>query len=111
MTCELACTVVGNLDLAALSGLDGLLGVFGNGASAAGNSLVNDQWLVAYIGELKHTSDLGTAFGERAEIVGQLVELDFCLCAGETYSANEHQRNEYHLFHIFIFFNCFVNMT
>ena len=45
--------VVGHFDLAAFSGFDRFFGVDGEGASAGGNGLMDDQHAFACVGELE----------------------------------------------------------
>ena len=51
VTWEHALAIIGDGDSALLTWSDRLLGVRRYGATATGDGLVDDQWLVAYIGE------------------------------------------------------------
>lgn len=51
VTREHALAIVGDGDGALLTWSDRLLGVRRYGATATGDGLVDDQWLVAYVGE------------------------------------------------------------
>ena len=84
---ELAFSVVGNLEDAALPRLDGIFGVLGNSAAARGKGLVDNEGLVARIRELERATD-GLFGREAAEVDGGLVERDDGLCVGmEPYGA------------------------
>lgn len=51
VTRELVCAVIGDVNDAFLTWLDGLFRVGGNGATATGKSLMDDEWGCACVGE------------------------------------------------------------
>ena len=83
MSGELALTIVRHADGTCFAGSDRLLGVGRHSAAAAGHGLVDDKRCVARVREGERTLLNGLAFGEVAEIMLHLVELDFCLFLGQ----------------------------
>ena len=76
MAWEFSLAIVGNLDLAFVTGLDRGLGVFRNSAAARGNGLIDDQRLFANVGIAERAGDHRILLRERTEVMGGLLELD-----------------------------------
>ena len=99
MAGELAGAVVSHLDFALLARLDGFLGVLRNGAATRSNSLVDNQGLVACVGEGEGCRYYRSRLRELAKVVNQLVELDFGLSRSEGDATDEHHRCKYKFLH------------
>ena len=79
MTREHTLTIVGNTDLSLLAWSDWLLGIRWHGATAASDSLVDDERLVTHIGEGEYCLLDRTGLFEGTEVVHYLFKLACCL--------------------------------
>ena len=71
--------IVGDANLSLLTRSDRLLGIRRHGATAAGDGLVDDERLVAHVGEGKGCLLHRGTLIEGAKVVYHLLKLDFCL--------------------------------
>ena len=79
MTREHTLAIVGNTDLSLLTWSDWLLGIRWHGATAASDSLVDDERLVSHIGEGEYSLLHRSGLFEGTEVVHYLFKLDLCL--------------------------------
>ena len=104
MSGEFALAVLRYLDRACLPGLDGFFGVCRNGAATAGDGLVDNQRLLAYVGKGEYGCLDRRFFAKGTKIVYRLIKLNLCLvllCVGNG-SYQQHD-NRQKLFHILLF--------
>ena len=99
MTGKASLTIVGDADLALLSRGYGLLGVVGHRATATGHRLIDDQRLVAHVGEREDSLLTRVSFVECTEVVRELVKLDFGLSRCRGCHSDEQRQGQHYFLH------------
>lgn len=89
MAGELTLAVISHRDHTFLSRFDWCLGVGRNRATAAGQGLVDDQRLIADVGEGEGAFLYGLALGESSKVISNLVKLDLSLREGLSYATEQ----------------------
>ena len=74
---SVACSVVLDGDVASTTWRDGVFGVISSGTSATGLHLIDDEFGLPHIGELKDTRHLWIVGIEFTEIDGRLLEFQY----------------------------------